>query len=377
LISTPNIEVLQAAILFLLCLRWLDPRLAWAEAAIVVRVAQRQGIHRENQASGLTPFNIEMRRRLWWHICILDFLCSEDQGTDTQIRPEMFNTKIPSNVDIDDLAPDRSIPSPPPAGFTDITLCIIQSEIMLKLYWPGINPNPEAAQSPVTERENVLCSLAARVEGQYLQQFNLDVPIQWLTAVITRLSLSKVRVISLLKNTTAGEVPVATKDEIFDMAVEIVKFANLIEKNEPTAQWAWVCKSYKQRHVVAFILSELCVRPITPETNQAWKITTEMYNQWKQENHDTDAAFQDSLSRLMERASASRARKIESLKAPPDDRISLPVPRSIIYEHHPVAAVASDMDFQHSSMPGTPRIDDLLDNEFNFSAIDWLSAPLM
>lgn len=125
------------------------------------------------------------------------------------------------------------------------------------------------------------------------------------------------RVISLLKNTTAGEVPVATKDEIFDMAVEIVKFANLIEKNEPTAQWAWVCKSYKQRHVVAFILSELCVRPITPETNQAWEITTQMYNQWKEENHDTDAAFQNSRSRLMERASASRARKIESLKGTP------------------------------------------------------------
>lgn len=119
------------------------------------------------------------------------------------------------------------------------------------------------------------------------------------------------------------------------------------------------------------------LRPITPETNQAWEITTEMYNQWKEENHDTDAAFQNSRSRLMERASASRARKIVSLKAPRDDRTSLPVPRSIIQEHHSVAAAAADLDVQHSSMPGTARIDDLLDDEFKFSAIDWLSAPLM
>jgi hypothetical protein len=377
LISTPDIKVLQAAVLFLLCLRWLDPRLAWAETAIVVRVAQRQGLHREGQAPGLSPFNNEMRRRLWWHICILDFLCSEDQGTDTQIRPEIFNTKIPSNVDIDDLAPDRSIPSPPRSGFTDITLCIIQSEIMLNLYWPGINLNPESTQSAVTERENVLCSLATRVEEQYLRNFDLDVPIQWLTAVIVRLSLSKVRVVSLLKNTKAGEIPVATKDEIFNMAVEIVKFANLIEKNEPTAQWAWVCKGYKQRHVVAFILSELCTRPISPETNQAWEITTEMYNQWRQESHDTDTAFQNSLSRLMQRATASRARRLESLKAPRDDRTSLPVPRSIIHEHNPIAALAADLDVQHSRTPATAGIDDLLDDEFTFSAIDWLSAPLM
>lgn len=377
LISTPAIEVLQAAVLFLLCLRWLDPRLAWAQAAIVVRVAQMQGVHREGQSPGLSPFNIEMRRRLWWHICILDMLCSEDQGTDTQIRPEMFDTKIPSNIDIDDLAPDRSIPSPPRAGFTDITLCIIQGEIMLNLYWPGINLNPEATRSPMAEQENVLCSLATRIEGQYLQHFNLDVPIQWLTAVIVRLSLSKVRVVSLLKNTRVGEVPVAANDEIFDMAVEIVKFANLIEKNEPTAQWAWVCKSYKQRHVVAFILSELCVRPITPETNQAWEITTEMYNQWQQEKHDTDAAFQNTLSRLMQRATASIARKLETFKGPSGDRTSLPVPRSIIHEHHPVASPATDLDVQHPSAHVTAGIEALLDDEVTFSAMDWLSAPWM
>lgn len=297
LISTQDFHVLQAAVLFLLCLRWLDSRLAWAETAIVVRVAQRQGVHRDGQFSGLSPFNIEMRRRLWWHICILDMLCSEDQETDTQIRPEMFNTKIPSNVDIDDLAPDMTSLSTPRAGFTDITLCIIQCEMMINLYWAGINLNPEAAQSPMPERENILCSLTTRIEEQYLREFDLDIPIQWLTAVIARLSLSKARVVSLLNNSRPGEAPIATNDEIFHMAVEIVKFANLIQKNEPTSQWAWLCKGYKQRHAVAFILSELCVRPISPETNQAWEIATEMYDQWQKEDDKTDSMLQKSLSR--------------------------------------------------------------------------------
>lgn len=379
LISTKDIQVLQAAVLFLLCLRWLDPMLAWAETAMVIRVAQRQGVHRDGQSSGLSPFDIEMRRRLWWHICILDMLCSEDQGTDTQIRPEMFDTKIPSNVNIDDLAPDMTTPSAHRAGFADITLCIIQSEIMLNLYWPGMSPNPETTQSSMPERESILCSLATRIEEQYLQQFNLDVPIQWLTAVIARLSLSKVRVVSLLKNTRAGEVPVSTNDEIFNMAVEIVKFANLIEKNEPTAQWAWICKSYKQRHVVAFIFSELCVRPISPETNQAWDITTDIYNQWQQENHDTDPTFQNTLSRLMQRATASRMKKLESLKAPREDRASLPIPRSIIHEHDPIATLAADLDVEQSSTTSSGGVDDLLDDgsQFTFSAMDWLSAPLL
>lgn len=66
LISSQDIRILQAAVLFLLCLRCNgDSRVAWAEAAIVVRVAQKQGIHRDGQYLGLSTFDTEMRRRLW------------------------------------------------------------------------------------------------------------------------------------------------------------------------------------------------------------------------------------------------------------------------------------------------------------------------
>jgi hypothetical protein len=35
---------------------------------------------------------------------------------------------------------------------------------------------------------------------------------------------------------------------------------------EGTPQWSWLCTSFKEWHVVAFILSELCLRPLSPET---------------------------------------------------------------------------------------------------------------
>jgi hypothetical protein len=161
-------------------------------------------------------------------------------------------------------------------------------------------------------------------------------------------SLSKARVVSLLNHSRPGEVPIATNDEIFQMAVEIVKFANLIQKNEPTAQWAWLCKSYKHRHAMAFILSELCIRPISPETNQAC-------------------------------ATISRSRKLESLRAPRDYHSSLPVPRSIIHRDVPVTAPATDLEIHHSSTSGSAGMQYLLDEElaFDFSAIDWLSGSLL
>lgn len=307
-------------------------------------------------------------------------LCSEDQEIDTQIRPEMFNTKTPSNIDIDSLAPDMLILPPPQTGFSDITLCNIQCEMMINLYWASINLNPEAAQSSLPERENTLCSLATRIEEQYLREFDLEIPIQWLTAVIARLSLSKARIVNLLGNLSSGELSVTTNDEIFDMAVEIIKFANLIEKNEPTAQWAWLCRSYKQKHAVAFILSELCVRPISPETNQAWEIATELYNQWRQEDDKAETMPQSRLSRLMQRATLSREHKLETLITPLGYGASLPVPRSIIRESQLIPTPVMDMAAENHSTAGTTELNQLLDDEdvpLSFSAMDWISGSVL
>lgn len=379
LINTQETHVLQAAVLFLLCLRWFDSRLAWAQASIVVRVAQGQKVHRDGQFSGLSPFNTEMQRRLWWHICILDVLCSEDEGTDTQIRPGMFDTKIPTNIDIDDLSPDLTILPPARRGFTDVTLCIMHNEIMSNLDWASLNFTPGTTQHHVPEQENVLYTLAARLEEQYLQEFDLEVPIQWLTAVIVRLCLSKARVVNLLNRSRANKALTAVNDEIFDVAVEIVQFARLIQNNEATAQWSWLCKSYKQRHAVSFILSELCDRPITPETDHAWEIATEMYKQWQQEKNDVDAEAQTELSSLMERAASIRTRKLNSLRAPREHSTMLPIPRSIVQQKYPGPTSVIGQNDQNVDLPltnETVEIDHIFEgSQLSYSSMDWLAGP--
>lgn len=59
--ESQNIHVLQAAVLFILCLRrkW-DTRLVWAASAVVVSVAQGHGLHRDGQHLGLSPFDTEI-----------------------------------------------------------------------------------------------------------------------------------------------------------------------------------------------------------------------------------------------------------------------------------------------------------------------------
>lgn len=87
--------ILQAFAIFLVVLRRNDDaRKIWTMMGLVVRMAQALGIHRDGTYFGLSPFETEMRRRLWWQVCILDARSSEDHGCDPTIAEALFDTKM-------------------------------------------------------------------------------------------------------------------------------------------------------------------------------------------------------------------------------------------------------------------------------------------
>lgn len=87
--------VLQALVVFLILLRRNDDaRKIWTLTGLAVRIAQSLGMHRDGTHFDLPPFEVEMRRRLWWQVCILDTRSSEDHGCDPTIVETQFDTKM-------------------------------------------------------------------------------------------------------------------------------------------------------------------------------------------------------------------------------------------------------------------------------------------
>ena len=92
-----EVIILQAFLVFLVLLRRNDDaRKIWTLTGLVVRISQTLGIHRDGSHFGLPPFQVEMRRRLWWQVCILDARSSEDHGCDPTIVEAQFDTKMVS-----------------------------------------------------------------------------------------------------------------------------------------------------------------------------------------------------------------------------------------------------------------------------------------
>ncbi|KAN0068997.1 Fungal specific transcription factor domain containing protein, partial [Elaphomyces granulatus] len=103
-----DLTLLQAMVLFLISVGGSeggDTQFVWSMTSVVVRHAQGLGLHLDGADAGLTPFDTEMRRRLWWHISVLDVWSAEKYGIEPIIHLSSYTTRFPLVIDDDDFGP--------------------------------------------------------------------------------------------------------------------------------------------------------------------------------------------------------------------------------------------------------------------------------
>jgi hypothetical protein len=103
---------------------------------IVVRLAMRQGMHRDpGPYPGISVFQGEMRRRVWASIRSFDLLFSAQVGLPPIVRPRDTNTDVPRNLYDDELFEDMKVlpPSRPETEATPTLFLINRTRLIYKL----------------------------------------------------------------------------------------------------------------------------------------------------------------------------------------------------------------------------------------------------
>jgi hypothetical protein len=112
------------------CLNFtMDPRSLFCLTGIAVRIAQRMGLNFDGTSYGLPPFEVEMRRRLWWQVHLLDLRVSELSGAGSSILNHTWTTKLPSNINDSDLFPDMREPPQDHPGATEMVFVLHRCEV--------------------------------------------------------------------------------------------------------------------------------------------------------------------------------------------------------------------------------------------------------
>ncbi|KAF2825006.1 hypothetical protein CC86DRAFT_353755 [Ophiobolus disseminans] len=127
--SRLNMAGLQIQVLDLLARQVcnIDGDHIWIPAGSLLRTAMHLGLHRDPAYFGkISRFHCEMRRRLWATVLEITAQSSLDMGMPPMVSVNDYDTKLPSNVNDNDISEERDTPldEKHPTEFTDSSIQI-------------------------------------------------------------------------------------------------------------------------------------------------------------------------------------------------------------------------------------------------------------
>ncbi|KAL5339324.1 fungal-specific transcription factor domain-containing protein [Aspergillus crustosus] len=374
--NTQSLTLIQAAVIFLNAVRREDDtKFVWSMSALVLRLAQGLGLHRDGNNFGLKPFEAEMRRRLWWHVVLLDSRSSEDHGTDVLVHDRMFDTRLPLNVNDSDISPDTTEPPQPREGFTDMSFFLIRTDIcyaLRRVEYTCPKPSGSVPDDGSPNCGHVIQTVNKHIEEQYLKYCDMSDPIQWVSATVARLVLTKMWLVinhPITRSDKDSQISREARESLFITSIEVTEFARLIKEDENTKKWSWMFDAHMQWHAIAMVLSELCVRPLSPLTDRAWLAVTTVYDDWLLTAKQRKGMLWRPLAQLMKRAQALRKMQIAELTANMENQRTaqnlLSTPTE--FQRPSIGSPFSSHFPEHSKLvAATPPMDPSSQNPLNF-----------
>ncbi|KAI3400384.1 hypothetical protein diail_3401 [Diaporthe ilicicola] len=320
LLNTNSMVLLQAAVLFLSALRNQDDsRTTWSLTALVFYVAQSMGLHRDGTVFGLKPFETELRRRLWWYICVLDGQSSKYQEHEANFHQFFSDTKIPLHINDSDLHPDMTEAPRERDGWTDMTFCLVRCEAMhtastTKLIGPGLQKaqsragdDKGSAVLAVEERRAIVQNFVERVTEKYLRHCDPSEPVPLMSSLVIKLIFARFWLLAYRPQagpnsndpitekaptpastrSNRGTTPTdqesknplepETRDTLFSKTIEVIELSTRILTEPGLARWAWYTRTYVQWHAIGYVLAEICCRPPSAECDRAWDAVVSVY----------------------------------------------------------------------------------------------------
>ena len=345
LLNTGSVMALQAFVLYLIALRRLDDtRLVLSLLGIAVRLAMSLGLQRDGLKFKVDFLDVELRRRVWWRLSLLDFELSNDHGVDPLLRNDASDTSLPSNIDDEDLHLGMAQPPVAKMGFTEMTPSLVRFEIgaiARKLLYTA----PGSQRISLQQQKTVIEDLQARLRDRYLNYCSNDHPLQWSTTVVARSKVTMlwVSMYHQLQHVAAAPSP-DLNDKMITDVMEIVDDVRDLESNAKSVNWGWYFHNDVQWLATVYLLNELIRRPPDALSDRAWDVLKQARDQWYA-NAGSKVRLQGMLFKPM-RALTNRAFWVREGKQPPYRK-----PMPDIMESFPEFKVSDDFDFPSLQYP--------------------------
>ena len=299
--------------------------------AIAIRIAQRMGIHSESTLGTCTPFEAELRRRLWWSLMLFDTRINETTGSRVRVLDPTWDCNIPSNVNDPDLRPEMKGLVFQSVGSTEGIFATVRSrignfirnsEFHLDFLNPALKPIVQHMQNNLALESNRVANLEQIIEEQYLSICDQENPVHFMTIWASRAYLAKCRLLEHIAMYT--DSPVRQTDLQLDRAtayaIRMLECDNKVMTSPLTRRFRWFSHAYFPFPAYMQIMQDLRKRPMSPNACQAWEVMSDNYDAWMGIQRRDDMLFHQIFGNFVLRAWEARddlaRRSGESLRPP-------------------------------------------------------------
>lgn len=250
----------------------------WTLLSLVIRIATAMNLHREPSkfCTYYTPYQRELRRRLWWRIRYLDVFSSIDRGSELLISGESFDVPLPTLTN-DDMFNEHSTVIPVLEGRdTDLSFCntcFDACNVIESLLKPQDRPSGETWE----KRHQMALDFGKRVDERYVQYFNRGTPFDsFRIAVCESMKASMIlRAVRPMQRYVSSTPPRVDSPYVLRAAMENLRGSDMIYETTSTDRWKW--QVWVQWHALAVALAGLCSIRNTPLAEETWYYVEKQY----------------------------------------------------------------------------------------------------
>ncbi|KAI2780339.1 putative C6 transcription factor [Daldinia loculata] len=293
-LSTSSPMTLQAYAIFMMCVRksYRHDTL-FVLSGVAIRLARKMGLHRDGSLLGLSPFETEMRRRLWWHLVHVDFRLADILGTRPSLDLVSKDTKIPLNVNDEDLDPNMASLPPERNGITSVSFCLIRCEILEALdkfapvsinglHWDALR----GSDIPLTEKNRIIDQIEDHLETKYLRYCDPLNSLHTFISIMVRSSIGKMRVFGHSPRSPTNrpiKMPQSERNIVFANCTKLLEYLTVLHGGlNNMEKYMWQIGTSYLWGTMLYVLIETRNRKKGPEVDRTWQLIGEVYSHYPQ-----------------------------------------------------------------------------------------------
>ena len=265
-------------------------RSVWILNGLAIRLAQSINLNRDGSSLQLSPFETEMRLRLWWHLCVLDSRAPEDQGFQPTVDVMNRQLRLPLNVNDSEICPDMARLPEESNCWTEMSFFLIQTE-SCRILHPILETREQLSADAlldISEKRKIIQRHGQYFLAKYGISLSSGAPNNCLSRIATqhiKTACKKMEFVLQLREEInmqkqKGSRSGATPDVLnpsFKLACDALESNYILLKGDFASKFKWFFTMYTQWYAIAYVLRCLCNNPCGVEAERAWALVEELF----------------------------------------------------------------------------------------------------